>query len=112
MIGEAARRIVQLMAGHAEIEQGPVDRRDAKLRKDMGCLTEIDLYHLRRQTLEPFGGHCHRIRVLIERDQASCGQAFSNLSAVACAAGGAVQINAGGVNVQPIQTGLQQYGDM
>ena len=33
-----------------------------KLRKDAGGLTEIDLHHLRRQTLEPFGGDCHRIR--------------------------------------------------
>ena len=66
MVREAAGRVVQLVAGHAEIEQGPVDRRDAKLRKDAGGLTEIDLHHLRRETLEPFGGYCHRIRVLVE----------------------------------------------
>ena len=112
MVREAAGRVVQLVAGHAEIEQGPVDRRDAKLRKDAGGLTEIDLHHLRRQTLEPFGGDCHRIRVLIERDQTSCGQAFGNFSAVTCAAGGAIQIDTGRVDVQPVQTGLQQYGDM
>ena len=112
MVREAAGRVVQLVAGHAEIEQGPIDRRDAKLRKDAGGLTEIDLHHLRRQTLEPFGGDCHRIRVLIERDQTSCGQAFGDFSAVTGAAGGAIQIDTGGVDVQPVQTRLQQYGDM
>ena len=66
MVGKTARCIVQLVAGHAEIKQGPVHRRDAQLREDSRCLAEVDLHHLRRETLEPFGGYCHRIRVLVE----------------------------------------------
>ena len=112
MVGKAASRIVQLVAGHAEIQQGSVHRRDAQLREDTCRLSEIDLNHLRGQTLEPFGGDCHRIRVLIQRNQASCGQTFCNFSAVACAARRAIQIDAGGVNVQSVQTRLQQYGNM
>ena len=39
-------------------------------------------------------------------------QAFGDLSAVTGTAGGAIQIDTGRVDVQPVQTGLQQYGDM
>ena len=67
MVGEAACRVVQLVAGNAEIQQGTIDRRDVKLRKDTRCLAEVCLYHLGGQALEPFGGDCHRIRVLVER---------------------------------------------
>ena len=112
MVGEAACRVVQLVAGNAEVQQSTVDRRDVKLRKDTCCLAEVCLYHLGGQALEPFGGDCHRIRVLVERDQAPGGKTFSDLGAVPCAAGGAVQVDAGGVDVQSIQAGLQKYGNV
>ena len=112
MVGEAARRVVQLMAGNAKIQQSAVDRRDIQLRKDTCCLAEVRLYHLGGQALEPFGSYCHRIRVLVERNQTPGGKTLSDLCAVPCAAGGAVQVDAGGVDVQPIQAGLQKYGDV
>ena len=110
MVGETARRIIQLMAGNTKVQQGPVDRRDGKLREHSRRVAEIRLYHLSGQALEPFGGDCHRIRVLVEGNKTPCGQTFSNLHTVPCPTGGSVQVNSFGINGQPIQAGLQQHG--
>ena len=110
VVGKTTGRVVQLVAGHAEVQQSPVDRRDGEFREHARGVAEVRLYHPGGQALEPFGGGCHRIRVLVERDQLPGGQTFSDLHTVPCPAGGPVQVNTGRVNGQPIQAGLQQHG--
>ena len=110
MVGKPAGRLVQLVAGNAQVQQSPVDRRDGKFREHARRIAEIRLYHPGGQALEPFGGGCHRIRVLVERDQLPGGQAFCDLHTVPCPTGGPIEIDTSRVDGQPVKAGLQQHG--
>ena len=51
MVRKAALRVVQLVAGNAQVQQSPVDRRDVQFRQDTRRLAEIHLHDLCRKTL-------------------------------------------------------------
>ena len=114
-VGKAPGRIVQLVAGNAQIQQCTVDLVDAQLFQRLPGVAEVDLHHGGRQPGQTGPGRLHGIGVLIQRDQppALCSvQPQGDLAGVARTARGAVQIGARRVDGQPFQAFVQQNRDM
>ena len=78
LIGKPPRRFVQLMAGHAKVQQRAVQPRHAGTVQSGSSVAEIFLYDGCRQPGQPFACRRHGIRVLIQADQAACLQAGRN----------------------------------
>ena len=114
-VGKAAGRIVQLMAGNAQIQQRAVDLVDAKAFQSLSGIAEVDLHHRGRQARKAGTRGLHRVRVLIQRDQPAalfCVQPQGDLAGMSRAACGAIKVGAGRINGKPLQTLVQQNGDM
>ena len=114
-VGKAPGRVVQLVAGNAQIQQCTVDLVDAQLFQRLPGVAEVDLHHGGRQPGQTGPGRLHGVGVLIQRDQppALCSiQPQGDLAGMSRAAGGAVQIGARRINGKPRQALVQQNGDM
>ena len=114
-VGKAPGRVIQLMAGNAEIQQRTVDLLDAEALEGLSGIAEIDLHHGGRKPRQTRPGGLHRVGVLIQRDEppALCAvEAEGDLAGVPCAARRAVQINACRVDVQSVEALVQKHGDM
>ena len=111
-VREAPLPVVQLMAGHAQIQQCAVQPVNAQLPQHGGGIAEVGLHHSSGQTRQSLGGHLNGIRVLVQADEAAGGQPAGNRAGVPGPAGGTVQINAVRFDGKPVQTFLQQHGLM
>ena len=114
-VGKAPGRVIQLMAGHAQIEQRAVDRFNAQLLQSLSGIAEVDLHHGGRQARQTGPGRLHGIGVLIQRDEPAAllaVQPQGNLAGVPRAARRAVQIGARRVDLQAVQALVQQHRDM
>ena len=114
-VRKAPGRVVQLVAGNAQVQQRAIDLLNAQLLQSLSGVAEVDLYHRGRQARQPRPGGLYRVRVLVQRDEppALCAvQPEGDLPGVSRAARRAVQVNACRVDGKPVQALVQQHRDM
>ena len=109
---ESARRLIQLRAGYAQIEQHPVHEPDAPFGKHFFQPGKRRVDHDEARVLPAlaFGNGC---RVPIQGDEPAIrAKPFENCKAVPAAAEGGIHVDAVGADCQCFDGILEEYGDV
>ena len=92
------------MGGYPQIQQGAVDFFNAQSIQGAAGVAEIGLHQRGGQSLQRLARCLDGIRILIQTDQPAGGKPPGDLTGMAAASGGSVQIDAGRIDGQPLQT--------